>query len=238
MPVTLLTDGDLTTVPAGVSLAAYRIVQEAFTNVVRHAGTATVTVTIRVVEDRIELTIDDDGRGPATPGFDDAAVGEGRNGLLGMSERARMYEGDVHAGPRPGGGFRVRATLCSHTAAVASGGPGQLGTSLAPEIEPKPGGWRLSPAAMDVLLAGLLVAISSLEAMMADSAADAIPFTPLGIWAIALRLGTAGTLVFRRRHPTTGYAVAWALGLALVIGNYQFGVLIFVLWIGLYSVGA
>ena len=93
VPVTLVTDGDLTAVPAGVSLAAYRIVQEALTNVVRHAGTAAVTVTIRVVEDQIDLTVDDDGRGLAPDDAGDSAVRDGGNGLLGMGERAGCTRG-------------------------------------------------------------------------------------------------------------------------------------------------
>ena len=90
--------------PTGVDLAAYRIVQEALTNTLRHAGAARASVTIRAVGGTLELDVRDDGRGT-----DGAATG-GR-GLAGMRERATMLGGTLDAGPLPDGGFRVRARL-------------------------------------------------------------------------------------------------------------------------------
>jgi signal transduction histidine kinase len=97
-------------VAAGTDLAAYRIVQEALTNVVRHAGAATATVTVTYDTTDLVVQVDDDGRGP------DAAAsgssnGGGGNGIVGMRERAAAAGGDLTAGPRPEGGFRVRARL-------------------------------------------------------------------------------------------------------------------------------
>lgn len=92
--------------PPGVDLSAYRIVQEALTNTLRHAGVATARVVLRYDEDAIELEILDDGRGVG----DEPTDGVG-HGLIGMRERVQLFDGELDAGPRPGGGFRVRARL-------------------------------------------------------------------------------------------------------------------------------
>jgi signal transduction histidine kinase len=94
--------------PAGVDLAAYRILQEALTNTARHAarpgaGPSAVVRISRTREDLV-LEVDDDGPGPAGPN------GSG-NGIIGMTERAHALGGTLEAGPGPGGGFRVRARL-------------------------------------------------------------------------------------------------------------------------------
>lgn len=91
--------------PPGADLAAFRIVQEALTNVVRHSGSRTAEVAVRYEHGRIRLRIDD--RGPAT-GSD--AVGSG-NGPAGLRERAAALGSTIEAGPRPDGGGRVRAEL-------------------------------------------------------------------------------------------------------------------------------
>jgi signal transduction histidine kinase len=234
LPVNLIVDGDLTAVPAGASLAAYRIVQEALTNVVRHAGTgAAATVKIQATIDGISLAIDDNGHGPAPH---ETVARIGGNGLLGMSERARMYGGDVQSGPRPGGGFRVRATLGCHADAPTSGNPPRALVPIADD--PKPDRRRFSSATWDAALAVLMVVVATLEVITADPAAAGPHFTPTHLWAFSLRTASCATLAFRRRHPTVAYAAAWMLGLALTIGDYQVGVMIFVLWIGLYSIAA
>jgi signal transduction histidine kinase len=92
--------------PAGVDLAAFRIVQEALTNVTRHAGRpATATVLVAYGDHDLTVQVDDDGRGfdPAHP--------DGGNGIRGMRERAAALGGELAAGPRPGGGFRVSARI-------------------------------------------------------------------------------------------------------------------------------
>ncbi|WP_406386133.1 sensor histidine kinase [Streptomyces sp. NBC_00211] len=93
--------------PPGTGLAAFRILQEALTNVVRHSGSRTARIRIRITRppDALELRVDDDG--PATGGD---AGGSG-TGLIGMSERAAAQGGTMEAGPRPDGGFRVLARL-------------------------------------------------------------------------------------------------------------------------------
>jgi signal transduction histidine kinase len=106
LEVRTVTDGTARPLPFGVDVAAFRIVQEALTNVARHAGDATATVRVSFGERDLTLQIDDDGRGPATGG----AVGGG-TGIVGMRERVGALGGELEAGPRPGGGFRVRARL-------------------------------------------------------------------------------------------------------------------------------
>jgi signal transduction histidine kinase len=99
-------DGPPRRLPFSVDAAAYRIVQEALTNVTRHAGPATAVVRVSYAERDLAVQIDDDGRGPP-PG---PPAGRGK-GVIGMRERATALGGDLEAGPRPGGGFRVRARL-------------------------------------------------------------------------------------------------------------------------------
>ena len=105
LPVTLEVVGEPRELPAAVSLAAYRTVQEALTNVVRHAGTASAMVLLGYADAELTVQVDDDGPGAGAP-----SAGSG-SGLLGMAERAAALGGEVEAGPRPGGGFRVRARL-------------------------------------------------------------------------------------------------------------------------------
>jgi signal transduction histidine kinase len=104
VPVELVREGPDEPLPAGIDLAAYRIVQEALTNVRRHAGAAPTRVRVRHADDAVEVEV---VNGPAT------APGEGPGGgrgLLGMRERVRLYGGSLDAGPEDGG-FAVRARL-------------------------------------------------------------------------------------------------------------------------------
>ncbi|MCU1501684.1 MAG: two-component sensor histidine kinase [Ilumatobacteraceae bacterium] len=97
--------------PATVELAAYRIVQEALTNVTRHADARSATIHLTYAAD-LTVEVVDDGSGHAHGGRDAAGVVDGGgNGLVGMRERAVALGGTMEAGPRPGGGFRVIATL-------------------------------------------------------------------------------------------------------------------------------
>jgi signal transduction histidine kinase len=107
VPVELETVGDLAGLPAGVDLAAYRIVQEALTNVLRHAGPATARVCVRHCGGVLEVEVCDDGRG-AAGGTRPPGTGHGH---VGMRERAALYGGTVETGGLPGRGYRVHATL-------------------------------------------------------------------------------------------------------------------------------
>ena len=115
LPVTVTVTGAERPLPPDVDQAAYRIVQEALTNVSRHAGKACASVRLRYTPDTLTVQVADDGKGdgarpagarpagarPAGPGL----------GLIGMRERVSALGGRLHAGPRDGGGFQVRAEL-------------------------------------------------------------------------------------------------------------------------------
>jgi signal transduction histidine kinase len=92
-------------VPPGVDLSAYRIVQEALTNVLKHAAAQEATVTLSYEPDQLRLSVRDDGRGAAGDG------GAQGHGLVGIRERVAVVGGEVEAGPVAGGGFEVRARL-------------------------------------------------------------------------------------------------------------------------------
>src|SRR5262245_200257 len=104
LPVDLQVEGAKASLPPAVDVSAYRIVQEALTNVVKHAGPARASVLVRYREGLVEVQVTDDGRA--------AANGAGLGyGLAGMRERVELHGGQFEAGARAGGGFRVRATL-------------------------------------------------------------------------------------------------------------------------------
>ncbi|HEX5615354.1 MAG TPA: sensor histidine kinase [Acidimicrobiia bacterium] len=105
LPVELRVDGTPADVPTGVELAAYRIVQESLTNVLKHAGRASAQVVVACEPGVVRIEVVDDGRGVNGRG-----EGSG-HGLLGMRERVAVYGGTLDAAPRVGGGFRVRAVL-------------------------------------------------------------------------------------------------------------------------------
>jgi signal transduction histidine kinase len=91
-------------VPPGLDLSAYRIVQEALTNALKHAGPARARVLLRYDSDELELEIADDGLGTG----DGSGSGQG---LIGMRERISVYGGELQAGRRPEGGYVLRARL-------------------------------------------------------------------------------------------------------------------------------
>jgi signal transduction histidine kinase len=105
LPVDLRIEGTAVALPPGVDVSAYRVVQEALTNALRHAGGAHVSVVVRYRAEDVEVEVSDDGHGaPGKPV-------DGGRGLVGMRERVALFHGDLEAGPRPGGGFAVRARL-------------------------------------------------------------------------------------------------------------------------------
>jgi signal transduction histidine kinase len=106
LEVEVRTDGDSRSLDPGVDLAAYRIVQEALTNVRQHADASRVEVDLQYGSEILGLRIADDGRGPSNPDRDGLG-----HGLIGMRERAHVYGGTFTAGVRPTGGFEVLATL-------------------------------------------------------------------------------------------------------------------------------
>ncbi len=108
LAVRLEIDGERRELPVGLELSVYRIVQEALTNALKHAGDAKATVRLFYGAESLELEVSDDGRGAA--GVAATAVGGG-HGLVGMRERVALYGGRFEAARRAGGGFTVRALL-------------------------------------------------------------------------------------------------------------------------------
>jgi signal transduction histidine kinase len=105
LPVELRIDGERRALPVGIELSAYRIVQEALTNALKHAGDAHATVHVHYGGDSLELEIVDDGAGGV------ARAPRGGHGLVGMRERVALYGGHLDANRNPSGGFVVRARL-------------------------------------------------------------------------------------------------------------------------------
>jgi signal transduction histidine kinase len=104
--VALEVEGEKRPLPTSVDLAAFRIVQESLTNVVRHSSADAATVHLDFEPDALAVQIDDDGSGPGTD-----ADGDGGSGIPGMRERVAALGGELQAGAGPSGGFRVRARL-------------------------------------------------------------------------------------------------------------------------------
>ena len=111
LAVELEVEGAPVDLPAGLELAAYRLIQEALTNVRKHAPTSRAKVRLCYEPDRLRIEVSDDG-GPSDAVRDSARNASGLGyGLIGMRERVNLYGGRLQAGPLPGGGFRVEATL-------------------------------------------------------------------------------------------------------------------------------
>jgi signal transduction histidine kinase len=119
LAVTYRLRGHLTPISPSLDLSVYRIVQEALTNVTKHAGTAQATVEITFDEEAVTINVADQGalhrNGVVLPP-DQSGTSKAHHGIIGMSERAAMFGGSLIAGPRPGGGFEVLARLPFHAA--------------------------------------------------------------------------------------------------------------------------
>jgi signal transduction histidine kinase len=166
LPVEFSIEGEVCCLPAGMDLAAYRVVQEALTNSVKHAGKATARVTVSYTDDYVEIEVTDDGRGAAAPLL--SAGAEGGHGLIGMKERVALFGGTLEAGPVITGGYRVYARMplepedvararsqheSSLAADVAADGPKRRHTAArkAADSEKSDGQWSLPPLMVRVL---------------------------------------------------------------------------------------
>jgi signal transduction histidine kinase len=105
LPVELRVEGEVVQLPVGVDLTAYRLVQEGLTNALKHARATRAEVVVNYSDGHVEVVVSDDGRGAG-----DGDDGSG-HGLVGMRERVSVYGGELDAGPRPEGGYRLRAKL-------------------------------------------------------------------------------------------------------------------------------
>jgi signal transduction histidine kinase len=106
LPVELHLSGETRELPEGIGLSAYRIVQEALTNSLKHSGGARVVVDVHYGADLLELQVRDEGRQHGPPQVDG-----GGHGLVGMRERVALYGGRLEAGRQEGGGYAVRVLL-------------------------------------------------------------------------------------------------------------------------------
>jgi signal transduction histidine kinase len=112
LPVDVRVQGQPAGLPPDVDLVAYRVVQEALTNAIKHAGSARAIVTVEVGTDQLELVVADDGRGADSAAGSERAESNGSgHGLAGMAERVGLLGGALRAGARPGGGFEVEASI-------------------------------------------------------------------------------------------------------------------------------
>jgi signal transduction histidine kinase len=116
LDVALRVEGAPLPLPAGLDLSAYRIVQEALTNILKHAGPTEALITITYDEARLSLEIVDEGPRDGRTG---PVVSSGGNGLTGIKERVALFDGELEAGPRQGGGYRVHAMLALPESAVS-----------------------------------------------------------------------------------------------------------------------
>jgi signal transduction histidine kinase len=115
LAVELIVEGSQLELPASVELSAYRIVQEALTNSLKHSRASHARVAVRYRADSLEIEVTDDGRGPPERG---PGGNNGGRGLLGMRERVALFGGDLSVGPAPTGGYRVQARLPFKSTAI------------------------------------------------------------------------------------------------------------------------
>jgi signal transduction histidine kinase len=222
LPVELAERGVRESLPPGLDLAAYRIVQESLTNVRRHAGGARTGVRIDYGEDSIGgLTPPAPPADPRLapsrpasrrlvleianePGRANRAAGRGSgHGLIGMRERVRLYGGTLEAGPAPGGGFRVRAELPLEP-------PAGEAAQEAPAAAPSDRAWPRIPR-VDLAIAAGLFLWGLVEAL-------ALGGGPLAA-RILVAAGYAGVMTVRRSWPVAALA---ALSLLIVVRSLAF----------------
>jgi signal transduction histidine kinase len=140
------TAGAVRDLPDGVELAAFRIAQEALTNVVKHAHTRSAQLLLEYQDTAVTVTVTDAGRGgpapaasnPGTAGTTGARGVGGGHGLAGITERVGLYDGTVTAGPLPGGGWRVQATLPCPAQTTAPTPVAAPDVASSPDLAPGP----------------------------------------------------------------------------------------------------
>jgi signal transduction histidine kinase len=110
MPVKLTVTGQRRPLPSGIELAAYRVVQEALTNTVKHAAGASAAVTVDYAATHLRVEVTDTGGTPGTSRTTGSATGAGR-GLIGLRERLAVYGGTLRTGPHRADGYRITALI-------------------------------------------------------------------------------------------------------------------------------
>jgi signal transduction histidine kinase len=234
-PVELTVDPAAAAAPQSLRLTVYRLVQEALTNVRKHAPGATATVTVRAEGGTLVVQVDDDGA--------QHHGGDGY-GLMGMRERVSLFGGSLAAGPRDGGGFRVRAVL--HVSPEATGEPDTSGRERDDLPEPAdahlPTPAPTSPGVVRESLVDGAVAV----ALAAFGIADAYVTNPMVAyqyprpngWLVALVLLASLPLAVRRRWPVPVFAAAATATFVIALHGWNGEVAGFCSFIALYTVAA
>jgi len=187
LAVELEVEGWHDSLPPGLDLVVYRVVQEALTNAIKHAGPARAQVLLRFGARDLELRVSDSGRGPGSRPNDRSG-----HGLVGMSERVRLYGGVLRAGAGPSGGFEVHARIPLDGSEPAPQGlRGSLPDDRGPDAAP---GDRITFRWLDPLLA--LAFLVTLELAALSGAQGQARFRDIAALAVM-----AGACVWRRRRP-------------------------------------
>src|SRR5215471_2877245 len=244
LTVTARIDGSPVGLPAGVDLAAYRIVQEALTNTLKHAHADSAEVHVCYGPAGLVLEVTDDGRAAVPAGRPGPAGGRG---LIGIGERAALHGGTCQAGPRPGGGFAVRVNF----PVDASGRAGTLASGIAPlspgqtaAVTATGMSWTAQPDPRSRLRWRrrlLIVGDAALAlALAAGAVAVAVPVPPGSDRAGGIALALLGTLplAVRRRYPLGVLAVVVAATLGMEIARVGGGLGLAAAAVALYSVAA
>jgi signal transduction histidine kinase len=229
MPVQLIVKGDAYPLPALVSTTVYRLVQEGLTNSIKHAAKTAARVVLEFGIDAIDLEITDTGTGERDSQPQPLA-GSGQ-GLVGMHERVSILGGELQAGPRPGGGWSVRARI---PLVAPAGNPGLTSEQMASETVA--GRSRRSFAVYDVSFALLALAAVEIEAVL----------SPYRQGSLALNAVLVGLLpiasIWRRRAPLRFLALIGFTGAVLSHGlaslHHSTVVGSFALVVGMYTVAA
>jgi signal transduction histidine kinase len=229
LPVELRIKGRYALSP-GLDLVAYRIVQEALTNVIKHAGPVPTVVSVRFTARELELEVSDTGRGSTRERQDRDGPG---HGLLGMGERVALYGGELAAGPRAEGGFEVRARIPFH---------GKV--SSAQELTAAPAGPGVMVAAadhlrwpwLDPLLAGVALTVLEIGVLTGSHRRGPLALTLIVVAGMALMT------IWRRRSPLLFLVIVGALATVLnhaltSLDNLAL-VAAYVLLVPAYAVGA
>jgi signal transduction histidine kinase len=221
--------GEPVELPPDIELTAFRIVQEALTNVLKHAPAARADVSITYYKQGIDVLVEDSGpAGPAT-----VSHGSG-HGLIGMRERVALHGGELSAGPTAGGGFAVHARV-PLTATVAQTVPDTARPQSVADRKSR--NWRrLTPHVTDAVVAGAWLVGLEIEALTSSHRDGPLAANVVAVAAMAL------AVVIRRRAPLVFLAVIGALTIALssglasperasLVGTYT-------LFVGAYTIAA
>jgi signal transduction histidine kinase len=205
LPVKLRVDGQRSALSPGLDLVAYRVVQEALTNVIKHAGPVSTEVKVSFNARELALKVSDTGRGPARergPVREREDHNGPGHGLVGMSERVALYGGELSTGPRAGRGFEVSARIpwdATVSAARALGAPASGDTVPPAAADQVRWPW------LDPLLAGALLVVFEIAVLSSGQRRGSLPLNLIVLAGMAL------AAVWRRRSPLLFLIVVAAL---------------------------